>query len=849
MATNEFLTQCERTVNTAAGRDLSADEMEGLVRDMNDTTRRILASNEALSLEEAAMRAAEELSNAHALAKQIEARNKAINTRIAAQRLGELRTTWKDRPDIGLEALLVGRNDARTGSRRSVASEVAQLRGKYQAGINYDFDRAGLVKFIASGSNDREIADAMWRIGRGESTDGMTRQSVSAAQIIMKWQESARIDENRAGAWIRKEPGYIVRQSHDIMKIRAAGYDAWRNAILPRLDERTFDGVADREQFLLNVYNGLASGVHLTSEKPDWMSGFKGSANAARRASQERVLHFKDGIAWHEYNQQFGTGSLREAMFGGLNSAARNTGMMRVLGTNPQNMFTYLSDTIAEDIRKTGNPAALADYTSQVKRINRTVMPQIDGSLNIPGSVGMANSSAAVRGWLRMSQLGGAVISSFNDVPVAATEMRYQGQNFMQAMLGALKGRLTRYNSEEQKEILSSIGVYSDGMTQEIVRRMSGDDSLTGKMGRAQQLFFKYNLMNFWTESGRNSNALMITNWLAQNAYLPHSGLSDDLRRVLDLHGIGEREWDIYRNMDMADSEGRKFMTTSGIRGVPDDVIAGYVESKGLKPTERAITDARDQLESQLRGYILDRLNIAMSEPGERTQAFMKMGTVPGTAIGEAVRFAGQYKSFTASFMQNVMGREVFGRGYTPAGLGESKTTSLTNALLRNGNGAFLGAANLFVWATMFGYISMQTKLMLKGQTPRPANAKTFLAAAAQGGGLGILGDFMFGEVNRMGAGPVTSLMGPAASNADSIVKLLQQTSRGDADLGDWYRTALDNTPFLNVFWLRTAMNGLILNRIQDALDPGSLERYQRRVEREQGNDFLIPPSQFMIGK
>jgi hypothetical protein len=294
---NEFLTQCEMTVNAAAGRKLSETEMESLVRDMNDTTNRILASNEALSLEEAALRAADDLSGADKLAKVIEARNKAINTRIAAQRLNELRTTWKDRPDIGLEAMLVGRNDARTGSRRSVASEVAQLRGKYHAGINYDLDQAGLVTFIASGSNDREIADAMWRIGRGLKTDGMTKQSVNAAQIIMKWQESARIDENRAGAWIGKEPGYIVRQSHDILKIRSAGYEAWRNAILPRLDERTFDGVSDRENFLSNVYKGLASGVHLTSEKPDWMNGFKGSQNAAKRASQERVLHFKDGVS------------------------------------------------------------------------------------------------------------------------------------------------------------------------------------------------------------------------------------------------------------------------------------------------------------------------------------------------------------------------------------------------------------------------------------------------------------------------------------------------------------------------------------------------------------------------
>ena len=111
----------------------------------------------------------------------------------------------------------------------------------------------------------------MWRIGRGQKTDGMTPQSVSAAKIIMKWQETARVDENRAGAWIGKMPGYIVRQSHDILKIRAAGYESWRNTILPRLDDATFDGITDREGFLRGVYDGLASGVHLTSEKPDWL--------------------------------------------------------------------------------------------------------------------------------------------------------------------------------------------------------------------------------------------------------------------------------------------------------------------------------------------------------------------------------------------------------------------------------------------------------------------------------------------------------------------------------------------------------------------------------------------------
>ncbi|WP_149808860.1 hypothetical protein, partial [Salmonella enterica] len=60
MKANEFLTQSEINVNTADGLKLSEHEMESLVRDNNDNTKRILAGNEALTLEDAAMRAAKQ---------------------------------------------------------------------------------------------------------------------------------------------------------------------------------------------------------------------------------------------------------------------------------------------------------------------------------------------------------------------------------------------------------------------------------------------------------------------------------------------------------------------------------------------------------------------------------------------------------------------------------------------------------------------------------------------------------------------------------------------------------------------------------------------------------------------
>lgn len=844
---NQFLTQCEKTVNAAAGRNLSEDEMGRLVSDMENTVKRIRAENEGISLEAAALRAAEELSNAEKLANVIEARNKALNTRIAAQRLAFIRDSFPDRPDIGLSAILVGRNEARTGSRSSASAEQFQLRSKYLSGLNHDLEQAGVLKYLSSGSNDAEVADAMWRLGKGESTDGMMKESVKIAEIITKWQESARLDANKAGAWIRKMPGYIARQGHDMMKIRAAGFAAWRDAILPKLDKATFEGVADQDAFLRSVYDGLASGVHLASEKPDWMKGFKGSQNVARRSSQERVLHFLDGRSWYEYNREFGVGSVREAIYGGLEASARNTGLMRILGTNPENMVNYLADTISADLK--GNEKALAAFNDARRSTIKNEMAEVTGQTNIPGSSALARFGSTTRAVDSMLKLGGAMISSFNDLASNALELRYQGKNFMSALTESIQGRLKRYSTEEQKEILSSLGVYADSMRDEILQRFSGDVTLPGKVARLQRQFFRLNGLNWWTDASRNTTATMTSHWLAGNAKSPHATLNPDLKRALDLHGIGEPEWNIYRTMDMKGSEGRTFMTPDGIDSVPDDVIAKYIADKNVTVNERSIANARSELGDKLRGYILDRVMVAMTEPTARTRALMKQGTQPGTVQGELIRFIGQYKSFTASFMQQALGREVFGRGYTPAPLGQSRWRSVSNALFKSGKGEMVGLAQVALWMTFFGYLSMQTKLMLKGQTPRPADAKTFLAAAAQGGGLGIFGDFLFGEANRFGNGPITSLAGPVAGSADQLVTLFQKARSGDAKAGDFFRFTVDHTPFINLFWSRPILNYLFLNQLQESLSPGSLHRYEQNIRKNQGNDFLIPPSQFMLGR
>lgn len=150
---------------------------------------------------------------------------------------------------------------------------------------------------------------------------------------------------------------------------------------------------------------------------------------------------------------------------------------------------------------------------------------------------------------------------------------------------------------------------------------------------------------------------------------------------------------------------------------------------------------------------------------------------------------------------------------------------------------------------TAFGYLSMQAKLMVKGQTPRPLDHKSVMAAMVQGGGAGLMGDFLFGEYNRFGGGMASSLAGPFVGDVDQLRNLYLQARDGDAKAGDFLRFGINHTPFLNLLGVRQGMDYLILNRMQEWLSPGSLERYEQRVQKDQGNTFMLPPSQFMLGK
>lgn len=799
---------CVQRVATALGGKATPQQLQLIASNIQNAQQQILnaGGSPTSSLSQAAARVAQQAQ----LAALIQKRNAAINAIRYRAVTDYVTTHWKGKEAEGLRALLTGSIRAKAGARASAALEQRVLTNTYLGSLTTELDRAGLTDAWRTGSLDLEVARALWQMNQPTpNLAGLPAEAVGIAKAVHRVQEAARADANKAGAWIGKLEGWVVSQSHDAWKLMRSGFDTWRQSIEPRLDWARIEAergpIADRAKWLGEVYANLASGVHLTARGASKTDGFKGPRNLAKGMSEERVLHFRDADAWHEYNQQFGRGSLREAVFHGLQSSARNTGLMRVFGTNPEAMFNRVTGELREAIRKTGTAEDSRKFDAAVNGWLRNRLAEITGEVNRPVNATVARYSANVRGWQSMAKLGGAVISSVTDLATYASELSYQGRGFLSGIGEAVGGVAKGRPKGERQEILSSLGVFFDSMVGDITRQGSLDETMGGHTSRALQTFFKWNLLEWWTDSLRSSAGLSMSHYLALNAKRTFADLSPDLQRTLGLFDIDAATWDRMRAAGVKQAQdGVEFMVPDGMQAADAD---------------------------KLRRYIVDRAETAVLQPDADSRSMLRQGTRAGTTWGEIARFVAQFKGFPTAFTRQVLGRELYGRGAT------------VRESLRNGGAA--GITQLMVATTILGYAAMVAKEAIKGRSPRdPKDGKTILAAMIQGGGAGIYGDFLFGEWSRFGRSALETAAGPAFSTAQDVVTLWSGLWRGQKDAGDALRLAVNNTPFANLFYTRVVADYLFLYDVQEALAPGTLRRMEQRVKRENDQTFLWSPAE-----
>jgi hypothetical protein len=197
---------------------------------------------------------------------------------------------------------------------------------------------------------------------------------------------------------------------------------------------------------------------------------------------------------------------------------------------------------------------------------------------------------------------------------------------------------------------------------------------------------------------------------------------------------------------------------------------------------------------------------------------------------GESIRFVMQFKGFPIAFAERVGGRALFGHH-------KGKTI-----LQKSGH-----IGTLLAGMTMAGYASMTVKDLVKGYWPPRdiSDPKVLAAAFVQGGAAGIYGDYLFGRVNRGGGTMLETTAGPAIGAAAGLGELLLKardaglSSEEEVKAGEWINQITQNTPFANLFYVRPALDFLVLNQLKEAAGPGYLRRIEGRRKKDYGQSTM----------
>lgn len=794
---------------------------------------------------DAILKAVKQIADDEKVAALIEKRSRAINVIAKKQIMGFIDQHPDDVPGA-LKALLVGKEGNKAGFAQSTEALIHAERSRIIGTLSIDLERAMADLKIKSLSNlDREtnlaIAKEMARATGGLEEPTGNSIADTFGKIYAKNLEAARIRRNDAGAWTRSLDGFITTQTHDQVKVVRAGFEAWRDYILPRLDERTFIDIdpADRDQFIRSIYGSLSSGVHLKSTgEGDWLSGFKGGTqNLARRASQERSIHFKNAESWFEYNERFGTGNVHEAVQGMLLGVARDVGLMKVWGTNPKAMFERVISDMTERLKERdaeGAKGAL-DQLNTIRgknyegRLLVSLFDQIDGSANIGAWTTLANLGRNVRGVETITKLTGSVISSFSDLFSRAATLEWNGAGFFESFGKGLSAVLKGRPDLEAKELLHRIGAVADGLIGDIASRFDAGDQFTGKMSKFVRLHMIVSGQKYWTDTLLAQTTKDLSSSLGFHADKAFADLPEKLKISLRRYGINETSWEYARTNTVNDAGGRAHVVSDMIRYEPDENVAKLMGKENASPKE--IARFRDEFEQTWRSYFVGTAREAMTEPGAATRAIVTANAQPGTWTGEAARLGTQFKSFPIQFLMTHLNREI-NRGDTEN---------------------WAGLTKLVLGVTAAGYLSASAKDLLRGRTMKQPEdfgdyTKVITDAFVRGGGAGILGDILFADYARNGGASGWNLLGPTAGSAADFLALLQTGVNDVTGVKDtnWSNKAIQVTsnhlPVVNLWYAKAAWEFLVLHGLQEAANPGYLGRVERRMQRENHQSFLLGP-------
>lgn len=633
----------------------------------------------------------------------------------------------------------------------------------------------------------------------GENTGNRTARDLAGA-----WRQAAEMLRRRfnaAGGEIGFRADWGLPQSHNSKKVRAAGFDAWRAAILDRLapekmiDERT--GLAftraGLEAALPQIYDSIRSNSFNTMT-PGNGGGGRGKALANTRA-EGRFFVFKSAEAWMEYSEQFGQGTPYDAMMGHIEGMARDTAALEILGPNPDATLRWMKGALEQSAQLDRAPDSKAVKAAQNagKKIDE-LWSEYRGANLDPRSDTMALVFSGLRALATSRMLGSAFLSSTSDQAFQASRRAFNGLSVARQLPQYLK--LFKPGSIEDQKLAVRRGLIAE----EWASRTAGQsrylmEELTGELPRRLASgTLRVSLLSRHTQAARWAYGMETLATYTEQAGKSYAQLEQRLRAALGRYGIEATDWDTMRAAPMDTDRGVEWISPHNFG---DDELAARFMEMVHEETDIAVP-------------VADLATRALYNRLER-----------GTVLGEIGRSALLFKGFGISV----------------------QIRQWQEARAMGGAQAARYAGGLIIGTTIMGALALQLKALAAGRDPRPMEDEAFWAAAmAQGGGFGIFGDFLFNAESRTGGGLASAIGGPLVDDAQGLFNL----ATADHPERSAVRELKGWIPGNNLWYARLAFDRMVADQIQEAVDPAYGQSYDRihRYAAEQGTSYWWGPGE-----
>ena len=95
----------------------------------------------------------------------------------------------------------------------------------------------------------------------------------------------------------------------------------------------------------------------------------------------------------------------------------------------------------------------------------------------------------------------------------------------------------------------------------------------------------------------------------------------------------------------------------------------------------------------------------------------------------------------------------------------------------------------------------------------------------------------------NLGQDFTTTLAGPSFGTANDIAKTFAALRSGDDGAAKTFDLLYRSAPFANLFYIKPVLDYTFGYQVKEALNPGYTKRLERRLKKENNQEFLIKPS------